>query len=308
MRKGLHAINLMRFAAGSYRPTVGPAKVTWQVGDHDSTVQIKKVVRDLAECGVLQVIFGCEVFLRTDAFDLIDFASRIGLFTSANVDGGTIRRIGAGLIKSSLGALYVCAAPEAMQSISKNRRGAKPRLFMNITITADNCSDMSDIVRLAVENGADGVTLRAACNGAISAREYARRLEEQIGIIKRDYSQFMQYPAEYLDNMVTYVRDPKSLYRYKCVAGYSTAFIKSDGEVCACPAGDFPLGNLREQSFQDIWFSDRADQVRKDIREDRHPMCWTHSVAPITITAAYLRPWRMPMLLEPDVLRHMAWG
>jgi len=64
---------------------------------------------------------------------------------------------------------------------------------------------------------------------------------------------------------------------------------------------------VKDAPFRDIWFSDAADEMRKAIREDRHPICWTDCVAPLSIMATYLKPWRLLRLLNPAVLKHVAW-
>lgn len=355
MREALHAINLLRFAMGSHRPIVGPAKVTWeatyrcnsrcrhchiwQIRDHSAELtsqQAERMIRELAACGVLQISFtGGETFLRRDIFDMIELAAGLGLSTSVNTNGLLLGSVGARLLESPLRAVYISldgATPEthdgirglpgafekaleAVRFLRQNRRGSRPRIFANITGTADNCRETADAVRVAIENGADGATLVVAQSQgkftpdseAVPTCEHVREIEEQVASIKSAYMRFIPHPAEYLDNFKTYVQDPKQLYRYKCVAGFGTALIKPDGEVCACPTGDFPIGNVKDAPFRDIWFSDTADEMRRAIREDRHPICWTDCVAPLSIVATYLKPWRLPRLLSPAVLKHVVW-
>jgi len=319
----------------------------WQVKDHSAeltTEQAERMIHGLADCGVLQISFtGGETFLRRDIFEMIELASRLGLSTSANTNGSLLGRFdeltagkfGKRIMESPLRAVYVSldganrqthdamrglpgsfeAALEAVRFVSANRHGGRPKVFVNITATAENTAEMADAVRVAIESGADGATLLVAQSQGkftpdsdiLPAADHARQVEEQVARIKAEYGQLIPHPSEYLDNFGTFIRDPNRLYRYKCVAGFSTALIKPDGEVCACPTGDFPLGSLKEKSFHDIWFSEEADAVRKAIKEDKHPICWTDCVAPLSIIATYLKPWKLPKLLSPAVLKHVAW-
>ncbi len=50
-----------------------------------------------------------------------------------------------------------------------------------------------------------------------------------------------------------------------CKAGVLTGVIYANGDVSVCEQ-HFPLGNLREQSFFDIWDSDEANNLREQIR------------------------------------------
>ena len=355
MRKALHAINLVRFAAGSHRPIIGPAKVTWettyrcnsrcrhchiwQVKDHSAeltTEQAERMIRELADCGLLQISFtGGETLLRPDIFEMIELASSLALSTSVNTNGALIGKVGSRILESPLSAVYVSLdgataethdrtrgmsgsfdkALEAVRFLSGSRRKNKPRVFVNITATAENCAEIVDAVRLAVANGADGATLLVAHSqgkftpefDVVLTADHARCLEEQIVSLKRQYARYVPHPAEYLDNFAAYIRNPNDLYRYKCVAGFSTALIKPGGEVCACPTGGFPIGSVRDRSFREIWYSAEANAARRAIRADRHPICWTDCVAPLTILATYLSPLRLPKLLNPAVLKHLAW-
>ncbi len=355
MRKAIHAINLMRFAAGARRPIIGPAKVTWettyrcnsrcrhchiwQIRDYSSeltTAQAEKMIRELADAGVLQISFsGGETFMRGDIFEMIALAHSLGMSTSMNTNGSLLSRFGHQLMNSPIDAVYVSLdgateathdsvrgtagafkkALEAVQYIHDNRKDMKPKVFVNITATTDNCTEMADAVKVAVDHGADGATLLIAHSqgkfspdGAIlPTYEHAETIADQVDRIKTDLKQYVPLPDEYLDNFSTYVKDAKQLYKYQCVAGFSTALINPDGGICLCPSGDFPIGNLKNRSFREIWFSPEADHARKEIRAGRHPICWTDCVAPISIVATYLRPWRLPKLLNPALLKHIAW-
>lgn len=58
-----------------------------------------------------------------------------------------------------------------------------------------------------------------------------------------------------------------------CYAGVASAQITPDGDVWACCTRAESLGNLRHSGydFERIWFSEKADQIRTDIKAGR---CW----------------------------------
>ena len=49
-----------------------------------------------------------------------------------------------------------------------------------------------------------------------------------------------------------------------CRAGVLTAVVAANGDVSVCELHQ-PLGNLRQQSFPEIWSSDKAKQLRESI-------------------------------------------
>jgi MoaA/NifB/PqqE/SkfB family radical SAM enzyme len=53
--------------------------------------------------------------------------------------------------------------------------------------------------------------------------------------------------------------------RWSCAAMYNYAFIDFDGKVYPCEIISKPIGNVKEQDFQDIWNSSEAHNWRKRI-------------------------------------------
>ena len=54
-----------------------------------------------------------------------------------------------------------------------------------------------------------------------------------------------------------------------CISPLSYARIVSSGEVLLC--NNFPIGNLNDDSFEDIWFGDRASEQRRLVKEENGP-------------------------------------
>ncbi len=58
-----------------------------------------------------------------------------------------------------------------------------------------------------------------------------------------------------------------------CTAGFSGAYIATDGNVYPC----FSMpswGNIKEKSFKDIWYSEMAAKERGKIKAKQCPKCW----------------------------------
>jgi radical SAM protein with 4Fe4S-binding SPASM domain len=59
-----------------------------------------------------------------------------------------------------------------------------------------------------------------------------------------------------------------------CPAAWYFAQVEPDGDVCFC--GDFPdfaIGNVRKQSFRDVWTSERAARFREKLAKEPLPIC-----------------------------------
>ncbi len=55
--------------------------------------------------------------------------------------------------------------------------------------------------------------------------------------------------------------------------GNNSFFLEPDGWILPCNAMEEVMGNLKEQSFRDIWNGERAEYVRQMVR-GCHKNCW----------------------------------
>lgn len=92
-----------------------------------------------------------------------------------------------------------------------------------------------------------------------------------------------------------------------CRAGILNAVIYHNGDVSVCEAHK-PLGNLRKQSFKEIWYSDEARQLRTSIREKQcyctnEVFMWpsiTFQPVQLVKAMAGARVWRKTVPLAED--------
>jgi MoaA/NifB/PqqE/SkfB family radical SAM enzyme len=92
-----------------------------------------------------------------------------------------------------------------------------------------------------------------------------------------------------------------------CRAGQISAVVYANGDVSVCELHR-PLGNLRQQSFWEIWNSEQAQQLRQSVcRGDCHctteVFMWSSIVyQPLSLAKAMLgaRVWRRAVPLRPD--------
>ena len=92
-----------------------------------------------------------------------------------------------------------------------------------------------------------------------------------------------------------------------CRAGILTAVVYANGDVSVCET-HAPIGNLRKQSFPEIWHSAAADQLRASIAR-KECYCTTevflwpsivYQPAQMVRVMAESRPWRKPAPLGSD--------
>ena len=84
-----------------------------------------------------------------------------------------------------------------------------------------------------------------------------------------------------------------------------TCDIRPDGSIVPCPVGFKKLDNLREKSFTEIWYSEEANKLRRDIKNNKHPMCWFSCIQPINIIAQDIRKFNVFDLINLNFIKHI---
>ena len=77
----------------------------------------------------------------------------------------------------------------------------------------------------------------------------------------------------YLSHLVKYQKNPKRYFR-KCIAGTRFAMLSPFGDLYFCPGlKSGSIGNLREDKFDDLWTSKKAESIREFIAQELCH-CW----------------------------------
>jgi radical SAM protein with 4Fe4S-binding SPASM domain len=95
--------------------------------------------------------------------------------------------------------------------------------------------------------------------------------------------------AIYMNELVEFING--KIQHLSCPAGRKFFFMKPDGSIYICNMKDILLGNLSEQSFEEIWFSESAEDGRR-IAGDCQTPCWTMCNAKSIILDNKLRYFR----------------
>lgn len=183
----------------------------------------------------------------------------------------------------------------------------KPYINIASTISQDNFSFLEEIVEIGLSINADSITFHHLCFiNADTLKRHNEIFKEYFGIESGDWSGFIRNKLPNIDvnyliaiikrlqNMKTpldvsfypnftdretrsYYTDfefKPSSYRRSCLSPWMSAYIFPDGSVRPCEEIDFSCGNIKENSFSQIWNSEIYRNFRKVIRKIKlFPVC-----------------------------------
>jgi radical SAM protein with 4Fe4S-binding SPASM domain len=162
---------------------------------------------------------------------------------------------------------------------------------VTFTITPDNYKELLDVYRLMKESNVSFVPTFAK-NSEIYydnrekqfkwAEEELKHVEKGIGLIIADgggsnrtmpriLREIDGVDICYLANMTNYIRNQRRLF--KCFSGTHSLFMDPYGNIFPCILLNNLMGNVTKTSFDDVWTSDKAAEIRQFIN-DEHCSCW----------------------------------
>ncbi|OGJ13045.1 hypothetical protein A3K82_03310 [Candidatus Pacearchaeota archaeon RBG_19FT_COMBO_34_9] len=296
-----------------------------------------KFIDELKKIGTLAISFaGNEPLMRKDIYEIIEYACRKGFAISLNTNGilmseENINRLIDNGVRSfifSLDSRYkekndsirgvkgafekIFAAAKIIKEI-KEKTGKEITIQVTTVVNNENINDLEKTVKLCKDKGFDKIVLQPIHNipkyfeseeELIPKEENFPEMERQINSIIEKYGNFIAVPKEYLKNFRTFFENPLSLLKYRCGASFITCDIRANGDVVPCPVGFAKMGNLRENSFREIWFSEASNKIRKNIKNNKHPLCWFACIQPINITSHNIRYLKIGKIIDKEFLKH----
>jgi radical SAM protein with 4Fe4S-binding SPASM domain len=263
--------------------------------DHDvkgemGTEEIKGVLRQLEDSGTFFLsISGGEPLLRRDCFEILEYARElqfnVKLKTNAVMIGPKeaerIRQLGIEQVQISI----YSNRPEIHDAITKlpgslrrsldairRLRAQGVKVSITNVLMQQNFSDTRAVRQLAKELDVQFVidpTITPKLNGdrsivslglSSSALKEVFHTEEFVG----DVDEFCA-PVSTVDDNV--------LDGYSCSAGHTLCYVSPFGDVYPCVQFPMPCGNLREQSFREIWRASTALNELRSIQVRDLPTC-----------------------------------
>jgi len=264
--------------------------------DELSTKEALHLVDDLSRWGIgLLIIDGGEPLCREDLLNVVKYASSKGIRTTIGsngtlIDGEMARKMRDGGVMavaiSADGADAVThdsfrgvdgAFEQTLRGIEACKNAGLP-FQLNMVIRKDNLSQLEDMLRLAVDSGANAAEvfdLVAAGRAKDECKELVLSLEERKVVMERlaraqeDYPIVIRVPGCPMYPLILQERNikPKHFpaemlrripyYGRGCAAGMPMGYVMvlSNGEVNPCMLLQVNLGNIREQSIMSIWES-----------------------------------------------------
>ena len=262
--------------------------------DELSTEEAFRLIDDLSEWGIgLLIIDGGEPLCREGLLDILKYASSKGIRTTT---GSNATLIDEAMAKKLLDAGVMSVAisvdgadaethdsfrglsgalEQTFKGIDACRKAGLPFQF-NMVIRKDTLPQLEDMLRLAVDSGANAAEFfdlvasgraKEECKDQVlnlderkQAMEWLAQSQEDCPIIIRvpgcpmyplllqeKHVQPRHFPTEMLRRVPYYGRG--------CAAGMPMGYvmIQSNGEVNPCMLLQVALGNIREQSIRSIW-------------------------------------------------------
>ncbi len=151
----------------------------------------------------------------------------------------------------------------------KKLREKFPNLIIGLktTILPINVGELEDIAQYADSNGL--FTIISPCI-ITKARYLNHDRANDLAFTREDMSKMIQF---YMDERHGWSFHGERLVQYfktgtmrkPCSCGFNYFFVRSTGEVYLCPLIDFGLGNIKEIPIKDLFFSEKASQIRRKI-------------------------------------------
>jgi radical SAM protein with 4Fe4S-binding SPASM domain len=257
--------------------------------DELSTAEAKKVIDQIYQVSSpLLILSGGEPLMRADIFELIEYGSKKGLKIGLGSNGYLINDVVAKKLKdagiatvsisidSNIPAQHdefrgVPGAWEKAVNACKALRKHGVLVQVNTTLTHDNYNQIDDIMALAESIGVENFHLfflvptgRGVKLTDISPQKYedmitntfAKVHKHRLNVRPSCAPQFMRIAQGMGLDMRQWMRG--------CLAGLHYCRIYPNGDITPCPYLPIKLGNVREQSFKDIWFN---SEVFKNLRD-----------------------------------------
>lgn len=229
-------------------------------------------------------ITGGEPFIKEDLGEILEVvkkkAKRVVISSNGMLTDKTLevmsrhRDVGVRISFDGIGATHDTVRgvanihSKALATLKGLKRLGIKDLGMAVTVSDRNAVDLVPLFRLAEENGVELAT--AILHNAYYFHKLDNKIEDK-ELVERELKNLM---SEFLRSS-----QPKNWFRayftkgiadhmherqraFKCTVAKDSFFVDPYGDVRPCNVMDFPFGNIREKSFQEIWTSKEAEEAR----------------------------------------------
>ncbi len=247
--------------------------------DELNTSQAKKLITEIKKAGFQIMIFsGGEPIMRDDIYELGAFATKEGLRPVLGTNGTLITPEVARDLKKA-GFMAAGVSLDSLDPVKndefrklpntfeltingmKNLKAAGMPFQIHTTVMDWNVGELEAITDYAIELGAMAhhVFFLVPTGRAIDIEKEALRVVEYEQTIARLMEKQKQVPIEIKPTCapqfirIAEKKGVKTRFSRGCLAGITYCIISPKGDVQPCAYLDIPLGNVKEQPFDEIW-------------------------------------------------------
>ncbi|MDD2585466.1 MAG: putative heme d1 biosynthesis radical SAM protein NirJ2 [Syntrophomonadaceae bacterium] len=263
------------------------------LADELTTDQAKKLIREIKKAGFKIMIFsGGEPLLRSDIYELGNYATKLGLRAVLGTNGSLIT----GDVALSLKQAGFMAAGVSLDSLDPDKndkfrklenafartvegmrylKEAELPFQIHTTVMDWNVAELEALTDFAVTIGAMAhhVFFLVPTGRGANIEEEALRKVEYEKTIARLMEKQKQVDIEIKPTCAPQfirVAEKKGVtvrFSRGCLAGISYCIISPRGDVQPCAYLDIPLGNVKEQAFDKIWLE---SPMLKELRSQQY--------------------------------------
>jgi radical SAM protein with 4Fe4S-binding SPASM domain len=251
-------------------------------GPELTTVEVTGILEQLAAAGTFfLVLSGGEIFLRHDLFEILAAARKLRFSIRLKTNGTLINADVAGRLKplaleevdislySHLPATHdaVTLLPGSFaKSLAAIRhlRANDIKVLVAFLLTRQNHAHFDGVRQLASELGARcslDLSVTPRIDGDNSVLRYRATREQLIGTWSENSPTGASLPGEAL------------LDALPCKAGHSSIYINPYGRVYPCVTFPLLCGDLRRESFSEVWQNSKSLHLLRSIRWRDLPAC-----------------------------------
>jgi MoaA/NifB/PqqE/SkfB family radical SAM enzyme len=163
------------------------------------------------------------------------------------------------------------AHPLALETLKGLKALGIKDLGIAVTISDQNAQDLVPLYTLACENGVELATailhnayyFHKKDNAILDKASVESGIKDLLGEYLGSTHPKDWFRAYFTKGVINHMYgEERSL---KCTMATDSFFIDPYGIVRPCNVMDFPFGNIRERSFQEIWTSPEAEEARKKV-------------------------------------------
>lgn len=270
----------------------------WQEhAGHQETLsfeEICRVSRELKETGVRFIcLAGGEPLLIEKLPEIVRYMKGLGFITSMCTNGALLADRAQDIISSGLDHIIVSMdgsarshdnlrgkrgffrlAEKGIDTVIGKRSTNQPSVSVRMLLHEDNIEEIPLLVSRWGKTG-DGIFLQPLHSGThnlyrmhglshVSSTSRLRMILETTGLNSNSYNSLM---VEYLEN-------PERFRNLPCLAGHFVVRIAPNGNVYPCVEQLDLAGNLRLNSFPEIWRSERFDNIRNKLARRKTCSCF----------------------------------